>query len=1445
MASTTAYATLDGGAQAPEGSQEEVATSLVEPTSTTPTDAPGTVLDVAFGGSMASNTQYTTQGSEVMRGGLSVVDTAAVEGEGFNKFLRVRGNNGRMEFRPTALNLNDASSHGFVAEMFFTPTGNQGNLATVFSAGGNLFVRYQNSKLRYGFSSNASGSWTDHVKQIDVPAVNKLHLIQVAYTWNGTQATMKLSLDGVEQETITATTPATNAGNMGGVFAYGGEVNSGATGRGVTGTFSRLRLASPGTPYVLTMPSDPGGGGGDNDSCEFTPPEVGNYVPVESTFCRDQILAAASATRPNEKQVRFHEAGMTAFLHYGINTYYNQEWGHGTEDPARFNPSNLDTDQWVRTLAASGFRYAILTVKHHDGFMLYDSRYTTYDVGSSPWKGGKGDVVREFFDSARRYGLKVGIYLSPADSRAEIDQIYGNGSARSSRTIPTMVTGDDRADGTFDDGRPVPQFKYDATDYGAHFLNTLYELSTEYGEIDEFWFDGAGGNTTSTETFDYDAFYDLINKLQPGAAIAVAGRDVRWVGNEGGLAREAEWNVQAVYEANSIGRIRVKPDATTRNLGAADLLVSEVKAGNANRMHWWPAEADVSIRNGWFWHPTQSPKSVGQLMNIYRRSVGRNAILLLNMPPNTTGLIDDKDVKRLMEWRRAIRQSMPFDLAIGKPGTFNGTATAVLTDGDRYSAPTAPKPTAQAPLVYEVDLGKAQQITQLGYSEDIKNYGQQVENYKVEALVEGTWTQVAVGPTIGARRLDTLATPVTATKLRLTVSAARGPVGISAIEAYNADEQFEIPTDIYLDSNAAVAGTGLSKQSPLKSGEQLKPLTLQPGTTLHIKRGTVLPEAATLWGYGTATKPVTIKFYGSGPEPTAGGKTFTQIVAENSHRGFVLAGQAPSVTDGDDPALVEPTPAVYANTINPRDITVTASSEETTREQGQATKVLDGDPDTHWHSKWSSAPIGVPPNTLTFDLGKNYNVDALRYTGRAQGGTENSQIKDYEVYVSDVQGERGTLVASGVFAVGSEEQRVTFPPVLGRYVTLVAKTSQSTRNGSFSSAAEIRIEGVLPGSTPAPGGSATPAPGGSATPAPGGSATPAPGGSATPAPGGSATPAPGGSATPAPGGSATPAPGGSATPAPGGSATPAPSATATVPGAPLAPEVTRLAGTNRVKTALEAARAGDFGHTAVLVTGKSYPDGAAAAPLAAHHKAPILLTMGSKLEPEVRAALDELDIRDIVIVGGHRSVSAAVERELRGLDLTVQRIEGKDRFDTNMQVINYLDEKNVGKGGVFVTSGMNFADTLAASAVASKHDAVVLLTGTNALPAAAAQLLKGRAGVKPVGVGGDAVRSLLNAGYVPGTTMVDVAGVTRFDTAARLAELYMADATSAVVVSGATFADALPGNALAANKGGVVLLTQQSVLPESTRRALVKLPVSSIHVLGGTGTVSEAVARIL
>ncbi|RRD51899.1 hypothetical protein EII12_06805 [Buchananella hordeovulneris] len=1352
---------------------------------TTYADEPAVIhLDVGFAGSMATDNQYTTQGDEVMRGGLSVHHGATVEeaADGLEKHLKVDGGNQRLEFAAASFGAAEGQARtGFKAEMRFTPRDNQQELGTVFSYGGNLFVRYQGGQLKYGFSSHANGQWQDHAQSAALPRAGQEHILQLAYLPQDNGATLQVRLDGQELPAVTANAWAHNSQGNANKFAFGGEINADASNRGLRGEYARIRVTDPGADFVLT-PSTPPGENPGNPDCEFEPFTPANFVPVTSADCPQKILAAASAARPNDKQVRFHEAGLTAFLHFGINTFYGQEWGHGTEDPARFNPSQLDTDQWARTLAAQGFRYAILTVKHHDGFMLYNSRYTDFDVASSPWRDGQGDVVRDFVNSAHRYGLKVGIYLSPADSSMERKGIFGNGSERTARQIPTLVENDDRAARVA--SGDLPSFTYQATDYGTLFLNTLYELLTEYGPIDEVWFDGAAGNTAGTERFDYDAFYDLIGKLQPNAAVAVAGRDVRWVGNEGGLAREAEWNPQAVHEAVPGGRIYPKPSDTARDLGSSQSIIGAVQSGTANYLHWWPAEADTSIRGGWFWHASQGPKSLATLQGVYNRSVGRNSILLLNVPPDRAGRIDGRDVARLLQLRRWVRQSMPYDLAVGRPGAVGTTQATVaapeLTDGNRYTAP-AP---VQLPAVFEVDLGETTEISRIGLGEEIKGGGQQVEAYTVEALTESGWVEVSTGPTIGYKRLDVLTEPVQASKVRLTVTAARGPVHISALEVFRADAEFEVPTDYYLDVTAPQAGTGLSEQSPFNTVEQLKAVTFLPGTTLHVKRGTTVGGDLVLWGYGSQSRPAKIAFYGTGADPvvqTGADTTVTweQYLEANAlrARGFVVGDQAPAVTDGDDPALEEVAPPSYPNTINPRTISVQASSEETQREDGRASNVLDGDGETIWHSRWSGAPIGTPPNELIFDLGKEYDLTALRYTARSQSDALNSKIKNYEIYVSAEAGQRGKLVASGEFTESADEQRVTFAAARGRYVTLRAVSSQSTRNGSFSSAAEVRLEGT------AGGGQATPTP--------------------------------------------TPTP----------TVTPTPTPTA----APLATE--RTAGRNRVETALAVASSlpGNW-PTVVLASGTNHADALAATPLAATLDAPMLLTTGEKLEPALRQALMDKQVQRVYLIGGTGSVPEAKVQELRQLGMQVERVAGRNRFATATAVAETMVAAGMPIERVLVADGLNHADALAAGAVAAAADAVVVLTDARGVPAETRQFLA-KHQTDVVAVGGHADRALRQAGLSSTKTIV---GSNRYETAAKLADEFLPRTEVVVLASGETYPDALAGGTLAARLQARLLLTAGNQLSAPTAELLRRSPeVGKVILVGGEGSLSAQVTEAL
>lgn len=346
-------------------------------------------------------------------------------------------------------------------------------------------------------------------------------------------------------------------------------------------TVSRRLFVTAATALAVTgIPAPP---------ASAAPEDPRSRIPVSPDDSEAELVRKASQVRPTARQIAWQRLERTAFLHFGVNTFTGLEWGTGDEDPDVFQPVGLDTDQWARALRDGGFKLAILTVKHHDGFVLYPSRYTDHSVASSSWRDGQGDVLRSFADSMRRYGIKVGVYISPADENQYLHGVYANGSARATHTIPTLVDGDDRT--------PLRSYTLQATDYGAHMLNQLYEVLTEYGTVDEVWFDGAQGHIPpdKVENYDWDSWYTLVRTLAPDASIAVTGPDVRWVGNEGGLAREDEWSVIPVKE-NQYGRTDWALSYDTPDEGGRAALVKAQPV--TDYLQWWPAECDVSIRDG-------------------------------------------------------------------------------------------------------------------------------------------------------------------------------------------------------------------------------------------------------------------------------------------------------------------------------------------------------------------------------------------------------------------------------------------------------------------------------------------------------------------------------------------------------------------------------------------------------------------------------------------------------------------------------------------------------------------------------------------------------------------------------------------------------------------------------------------------------------------------------
>ncbi|WP_433259655.1 alpha-L-fucosidase (plasmid) [Streptosporangium sp. CA-135522] len=740
-----------------------------------------------FGGSFSQGNVYTSASGETVNGTLSRRtggETLDPAGGG----VQLAGGTQGLSFQPASGALTGATvDTSMVLEGKYIPASGvtQSALTTVLAAGGNIYLRYADAThLEYGFAY-AGG----HAKvTVAAPSAGTEHAVALAYERTSNGAMIRAFLDGAAVGTATSISGAAgrnsrSAADMG----IGNDVHPSALSRGLKGTITQANYTTYTGPFSnsLLVNSAP---------CvtDTTPVTPGPRIPLVPNECTESKVAKASKVRPTASQFAWARNERVAFLHFGVNTYTDLEWGYGDEDPDLFQPTTLDTDQWAQTLKNSGFASAILTVKHHDGFVLYPSRYTTHDVASSSWQNGTGDVVRKFADSMHKYGLKVGVYVSPADENAWANGtgIYHNGSARTDRTIPTLVPGDDRR------GRDLPTFTLKATDYGAYMLNQLYEVLTQYGQIDEVWFDGSNGRipADSAEKYDLDSWFSLIRSLAPQAVIANVGPDVRWVGNEGGVARTNEWSVLPTTgvpggKPNTVVPYNA-PDQGSRTV--LDLY------RNATQLTWLPAEADVSIRPGWFYHASQDSqlKDVAKLTDIYHKTVGRNAVLLLNIPPDRTGKINAADVARLAEWRTELQRRYSVNVAT------NATVTATSTAAD--SAPanavdgsydTSWRTTNANPAALTVDLGSAQQVDSVVLAEDIRQ-GQQVDSFKMEYQDNtGAWLPVPVPSgeqllTIGIKRILPMTQTVTAQRFRLSVTQTRGQINLATLALYrNAQAQ--------------------------------------------------------------------------------------------------------------------------------------------------------------------------------------------------------------------------------------------------------------------------------------------------------------------------------------------------------------------------------------------------------------------------------------------------------------------------------------------------------------------------------------------------------------------------------------------------------------------------------------------------------------------------------
>jgi alpha-L-fucosidase len=476
-------------------------------------------------------------------------------------------------------------------------------------------------------------------------------------------------------------------------------------------------------------------------------------------FAPDDDLAAkvAKAARvvPSPRQLAWQEREVLAFAHFGMNTFTDREWGQGTEDPALFNPTDFDARQWAKAVKDVGMKTLIVTAKHHDGFCLWPSRLTAHSVAGSPWRGGRGDVVGEVAKACREVGLGFGIYLSPWDRH---EPTYG-----------------------------------DSPKYNEFFRGQLRELLTDYGRVDEVWFDGANGEGPNgkRQVYDWTSYYKVIRELQPEAVIAIMGPDVRWVGTESGYGRETEWSVVPA-DIRDPGAVASAPQDhpldgafLARDLMGEDL-GSRDKLAAATAVIWHPAETDVSIRPGWFYHAKDDArvKTPEKLVDIYFSSVGRNGVLLLNIPPDRRGRIHDNDIASLAGMRRILDETFKTNLAAGAKIRVTNTPK-----GHEPASILAAHPTGYwvtngdaASARLELEFPEPRTFDTALLAEHIRA-GQRIEKFSLERWDGTDWLLFAQGTTVGAKRL--LRFPaVTAQRVRLAIDQVRLNPALSAFGLY-------------------------------------------------------------------------------------------------------------------------------------------------------------------------------------------------------------------------------------------------------------------------------------------------------------------------------------------------------------------------------------------------------------------------------------------------------------------------------------------------------------------------------------------------------------------------------------------------------------------------------------------------------------------------------------
>lgn len=678
-----------------------------------------------------------------------------------------------------------------------------------------------------------------------------------------------------------------------------------------------------------------------------------------NTPLEEKVKMAAHLV-PTKQQLDWQELEMTAFIHFSINTYTDLEWGHGDESPDIFKPVDFDARQWVKAISDGGMKMIILTCKHHDGFCLWPTKTSNHSVASSPWKNGKGDIVRAVKEACDEYGLKFGVYLSPWDRNAES---YGDSLA-----------------------------------YNTFFMEQLTELLTWYGKVDEVWFDGACGEGPNgkKQVYDWESYYKLISRLQPLAVTAIMGEDIRWVGTESGYGRETEWSVTAMAPGGARENLAINKrlgiGATDDDLGSENIIKK------TDKLFWYPAEVDVSIRPGWFYHKSQDNKvkSLAKLVDIYFSSVGRNAVLLLNIPPDTRGLIHENDVARLAEFKEFLDKTFESNIAYRAFTKYKNARKSVDGDKNSYLEIT------ELPAEIEYKFPIARDFNVFMIQEYITK-GQRIESFSIEAFIDDQWQEISNSTTVGYKKLlrfDRINTD----KIKLIIKESRYNPLISEIGVYNSPDILSDPK-IIRNKQGVVS---ISCESP----------------------------------------DLIITYTTDGSDPTQDSEVFTQSF--NLASGGTV--KARSFLNNFES---------YSNVIT-MDFDIAPTKWEVVEFSDQvddypATNAIDGDPNTMWHTAWTGA-VKAHPHSVTVDMGETHSLSGFTYTPRSDEN-KSGTVAVYSLYLSINGRDWSRQIPNGHFNNISNnpvKQYVRFyEECQARYIRFV--THQSINGEAWSSVGEIGI----------------------------------------------------------------------------------------------------------------------------------------------------------------------------------------------------------------------------------------------------------------------------------------------------------------------------------------------------------------------------------------------------